>query len=138
VIRDNPTPDNALRFNTLFTRLLTQHVLQKKWGVLRFLLELVGSQVEPARPSGAAVTYPSPVAAVDDGEVGDGEVFLKAFSYQGLHRLPVRNAAERSNGDVGLAGAPAASGSGLRTKSDILVERGDPLGLFWIPHGVEG
>lgn len=95
LIRDHPTPEPASRFNTLYTRLLAQPVLSQKWGVLKFILELSGTEDEPVA---APETVPPPVtAAMPDGEQVEEEVvFSKAFSSQGLHRLPMRNSLRNS------------------------------------------
>ncbi|KAJ5591150.1 hypothetical protein N7450_005122 [Penicillium hetheringtonii] len=41
--RENPSPDKAVRFANLYSRLLTQPVLSQKWGILYLLYKLSGN-----------------------------------------------------------------------------------------------
>ncbi|KAJ5386360.1 hypothetical protein N7509_008901 [Penicillium cosmopolitanum] len=41
--RENPSPDKAVRFSNLYSRLLTQPVLSQKWGILYLLYKLSGN-----------------------------------------------------------------------------------------------
>ncbi|KAL4956845.1 Spc98 family-domain-containing protein [Aspergillus filifer] len=40
LLRENPSPDKAVRFSNLYSRLLTQPVLSQKWGILYLLYRL--------------------------------------------------------------------------------------------------
>lgn len=44
LIRTNPTPDKALRFSHLYSRLLAAPVLNQKWAILYFLYQLTDSE----------------------------------------------------------------------------------------------
>ena len=52
VIRENNSPEKALRFSTLYSRLLTQTVLTRKWAMLYFLYKLSDSDVNAAAAHG--------------------------------------------------------------------------------------
>jgi gamma-tubulin complex component 3 len=120
VIRDNPTTEQAKKFGSLYTRLLTQPVLSQKWGVLKFLLELSSSREEGGHASETVIVAHSSGERENDNE----QAFSAAFSGQGLHRLPVRGAPqntgepEHQNGDQ----------TGMLTKADLLAARGDGIG----------
>jgi gamma-tubulin complex component 3 len=122
VIRDNTSSDQAKKFSSLYTRLLTQPVLSQKWGVLKFLLELSGSREEGGHAAGATISvHSSGDRAPEDS---DEQVVTAAFSGQGLHRLPVREAPQ-TVGDPGYEGGNQA---GMPTKAEILAARGDGIG----------
>ncbi|PKX92149.1 tubulin gamma complex associated family protein [Aspergillus novofumigatus IBT 16806] len=54
LLRENASPDKAVRFSNLYSRLLTQPVLSQKWAILYLLYRLSGSdpQVEVADENG--------------------------------------------------------------------------------------
>jgi gamma-tubulin complex component 3 len=45
LIKDNPSPENALRFSNLYSRLLTQPVLSQKWAILYLFYQLSDSDI---------------------------------------------------------------------------------------------
>jgi gamma-tubulin complex component 3 len=112
VIRDNTSHDKAKKFGSLYSRLLTQPVLSKKAGVLKFLLELSGSQEEAAAE--AIISEHSS----GDREDSDEQVIATAFSGQGLHRLPVRGAPQNTSDPEHESGP---------TKADLLAAKGDGI-----------
>ncbi|KAI5795038.1 Spc98 family-domain-containing protein [Geopyxis carbonaria] len=118
LLKDHPTPEQALRFSALFNRLQSQPVLNRKWAILKLMDTLAGS--------GGAVEPEPPVQpdGMDVEEAGE-EVFRKAFSYQGLHRLPGRDAVQ-TEGPENVED-PRDTGLGLRTKAEILAEHGLPM-----------
>ncbi|ATZ53476.1 Bcspc98 [Botrytis cinerea B05.10] len=59
LIQTNPSPNEALRFTNLYSRLLSIPVITQKWAVLYFLYQL-GDQ-EQLRPSGLTSPFMSPV-----------------------------------------------------------------------------
>jgi len=140
VVRDNKTPEPALKFSTLYTRLLNQRVLSQKWAILYLLHEL--SDSPKTRPS-------SSTAGIQDvfpetGIVGNrrmesvGEyAFSEAFSYMGLHRLPGRDSG-RGLGAGGLVGGDLGSqwnsfgqggeDSAMKTKAELLAEKYEDSG----------
>ncbi|KAF1808025.1 hypothetical protein P152DRAFT_406256 [Eremomyces bilateralis CBS 781.70] len=66
LIRENNTPEKALRFANLYSRLLTQRVLNQKWAMLYFLFKLGNDPQPPAhlRPANTlheSERSPSPV-----------------------------------------------------------------------------
>lgn len=44
LLRENASPDKAVRFSNLYSRLLTQPVLSQKWGILYLLYRLSGAE----------------------------------------------------------------------------------------------
>ncbi|KAI5819449.1 Spc98 family-domain-containing protein [Pyronema omphalodes] len=92
LIRYHPTTDQAKRFGSLQTKLLSQTVLSKKWGVLKFLLEL--SNPPDSAPGTPEPALLPPISPTEEQE--NNSEFAKAFSYQGLHRLPVRETPQTS------------------------------------------
>ncbi|EGC40872.1 spindle pole body component [Histoplasma capsulatum var. duboisii H88] len=55
LLRENASPDKAVRFSNLYSRLLTQPVLGQKWAIL-YLLYRIGEGKGPAGRSGGAET----------------------------------------------------------------------------------
>ncbi|KAL4800611.1 Spc98 family-domain-containing protein [Aspergillus venezuelensis] len=45
LLRENPSPDKAVRFSNLYSRLLTQPVLSQKWGILYLLYRLSNAEI---------------------------------------------------------------------------------------------
>jgi len=127
VIRDNPTTEQAKRFSSLYTRLLTQSVLEQKWGVLKFLLEVSGQQ-DGAAAAAVVATPRTPDAALlaVEREVVDEQIFSTAFSGQGLHRLPARDVPQDGGG--GSLSTEPDDLLGQPTKADLLLKRGDGIG----------
>jgi gamma-tubulin complex component 3 len=130
VVRDHKSPDPALRFSHLCTKLLNQRVLSQKWAVLYLLHELADSP-QSAAPVGDQTFVMAPSAG--------NAVFSEAFSYMGLHRLPGREKA-RGPGGGGLVGGDlggqwgslgtGADEGAMRTKAELLAERDDGIGKF--------
>ncbi|KAI9847121.1 MAG: Microtubule-nucleating Tub4p (gamma-tubulin) complex component [Thelocarpon superellum] len=106
LIRDSTSPEKALRFSNLYSRLLTQPVLSQKWAILYFLYQLAD-----AKPTQQYDLYLPPVAAspsLDQRSLSSsremeparpggepGTALSDAFSNQGLPRLPVREGGQR-------------------------------------------
>jgi gamma-tubulin complex component 3 len=59
LLRDNASPDKAVRFSNLYSRLLTQPVLGQKWAILYLLFKLSGDETEEG-------------GGIQDGEGGGG------------------------------------------------------------------
>ncbi|TKA62438.1 hypothetical protein B0A49_10065, partial [Cryomyces minteri] len=106
LIRENSIPDKALRFSNLYSRLLSQPILSKKWAILYLFYQLAGSEHSPAAPTslqtaadyhprqqsngGPALQSPTPEQRkeVDRQFVVSSPAFNDAFSKNGLPRLP--------------------------------------------------
>src|SRR5262249_12308843 len=109
VIRDN-APDKALKFSHLYSRLLSQPVLNQKWAMLYFLYQLSDppppTALREATPSASnrlpnrqpglesvleaesESPEPTPKRAPDRQFIIDSPAFNDAFSNTGLLRLP--------------------------------------------------
>lgn len=87
VIRDNSTPDKALEFGNLFSRLLSQPVLSQKWAILYLLHQLSDSQTR-------ANLHISNLQANNNG-LRSNRIIDEAFSKAGLPRLPTTIASPR-------------------------------------------
>ncbi|GME32587.1 Spindle pole body component alp6 [Neofusicoccum parvum] len=59
LVRENSSPEKALRFTNLYSRLLTQPVLNQKWAMLYFLFQLSDSDI-PVLPPGVRSPPRSP------------------------------------------------------------------------------
>ncbi len=102
--RDHSSPEKAVQFSNLYTRLLTQPVLSQKWGILYLLHQLADSEVEEEKNDTVR-------AGVDGRERGGRErahddeqqTFKDAFAGAGLPQLPShqRLAKERSESAQG-------------------------------------
>lgn len=130
VVRDHKSPDPALRFSNLCTKLLNQRVLSQKWAILYLLHELADSP-SSGGPSASVADQTFSMAP----SAGDA-VFSEAFSYMGLHRLPGRDNTRGPGG--GLVGGdlggqwgglgPGVDQAGMRTKAELLTERDEGIG----------
>ena len=112
VIRENDSPEKALRFTNLYSRLLTQPVLNHKWEMLYFLYQLSDPDLEAANDlsSPKERTYQQLAAehdvegphlaqanGGDDGASRHGpSTFQEAFANGGLPHLPERGEVRRA------------------------------------------
>ena len=114
LIRDHSRPDDATAFANLYSRLLAQPVLTKKWAILYFLLKVAegaeerdGVERDQARAGGRQQQEaeddeddegdegPSEGDARDDGHYQNrNSVFDQAFSRNGLPRMPTARGPE--------------------------------------------
>lgn len=109
LIRENVSPEKALRFTNLYSRLLTVPVLNNKWALLYFLYAVghgeqhSGTHLRDVEPntlnrlgyegvhSGREETQTSPQKQGQKrGFEVDSPAFNEAFSNQGLLKLPVQ------------------------------------------------
>ena len=108
VVRDSLNPEKALNFNHLYSRLLSQPVLNQKWAMLYFIYQLSDNYGHPAlqesRPlaanrlptfhesleSSRQSRSPEPISKrqLDRQFVVDSPAFNEAFSNAGILRLP--------------------------------------------------
>jgi len=143
VVRDNKTPEPALKYSTLYTRLLNQRVLSQKWAILYLLHELSDSPKATPSSSAAGIrddVFPETGIIGARGMEPVGEhAFSEAFSYMGLHRLPGRDSG-RGPGVGGLAGGDLGSQwnsfgrsreeGAMKTKAELLAEKYEDSGTF--------
>ena len=98
LIRENDTPEKALRYGNLYSRLLAQPVLSQKWAMLAFLFHMSNDSpdarasrvAEVRRGSREPLETASPAGAAAKPFVVDSPAFNAAFSKPGLLRLPER------------------------------------------------
>ncbi|KAF2399610.1 spindle pole body component alp6 [Trichodelitschia bisporula] len=94
LIRDNLSPEKALKFSNLYSRLLSQPVLSQKWAMLYFLHSLTDAPTAENRQSMANHRRShSPTVGASEERKGrqyvvDSSAFNEAFSNAGLLRLP--------------------------------------------------
>jgi gamma-tubulin complex component 3 len=80
VWRENDSPDKAVRFNNLYTRLLTLPILSKKWAILDLLYQISESEKPPIEP---LVSPQSPVGRKPVAQaVGEGDYERQRSSLQ--------------------------------------------------------
>ncbi|KAJ5683725.1 uncharacterized protein N7477_000070 [Penicillium maclennaniae] len=65
--RENASPDKAVRFSNLYSRLLTQPVLSQKWGILYLLYKLSENDEQGEAHDLRRGTNPRPVDSEDEG-----------------------------------------------------------------------
>ncbi|KAI9671896.1 MAG: Microtubule-nucleating Tub4p (gamma-tubulin) complex component [Caeruleum heppii] len=114
LIRVNSSPDKALRYSNLYSRLLTQPVLSQRWATLYLLYQLADSPDPSSVDAASLSSYAAgehlskaQTAAADRRSHGktnasaardDTDPMLSgAFSQQGLHRLPARHDTQDSH-----------------------------------------
>ena len=99
MLRDNDSPDKALRFSNLCSRLLTLPVLTQKWAILYFLDQLT----EPGFINGAPASTPNGAQSDDiqkaraRGNDSATSIFNDAFAPGGLARLPANTSRPQSS-----------------------------------------
>ncbi|KAI4726407.1 hypothetical protein E4T49_05853 [Aureobasidium sp. EXF-10728] len=86
LVHENSRPDKALHFTNLYSRLLSQPVLDRKWAILYFLYRLSDSEAETA-PDAAPSPTPRPQLPLRQ-QSSDAPAFNDAFSRNGLPRVP--------------------------------------------------
>jgi gamma-tubulin complex component 3 len=141
VIRENASPDKALRFSNLYSRLLTQPVLSQKWAIL-YLLHQISDYDPSSRPDTSARPPQNGVLNLDsqEGHFGArrdldkepqknpyGNAFNDAFSYMGLQKLPGNSRDgdlrdEKGTGANGQPGTRPPTQNGRSRTSDIQVK----------------
>ncbi|OCK76116.1 hypothetical protein K432DRAFT_385682 [Lepidopterella palustris CBS 459.81] len=100
LVRDNGSPERALRFGNLYSKLLSQPVLNQKWAMLHFLYKLsestTGQDHSGSRTiQGIGVQNQTqlpgtpPKRQDEQQEQMRSPVFNEAFSNSGLLKLPV-------------------------------------------------
>ncbi|KAJ9643541.1 Microtubule-nucleating Tub4p (gamma-tubulin) complex component [Coniosporium tulheliwenetii] len=88
LIRDNSSPDKALKFSNLFSKLLAQPVLNQKWAMLHFLHLLSDSEPPTTTPNNGTLIRPVTETTGERQFLVDSPAFNEAFSSAGLRRLP--------------------------------------------------
>jgi gamma-tubulin complex component 3 len=130
LIRGNPSPEKALRFSNLYSRLLTQPVLNQKWAILYLLYQLSDSE-EPSVLAQAR-SFKSPVKnsrngrGIDEGQapVSPGihtrreeAAFEEAFAPGGIRKVQGRDggqAQRKSSQPIRSSAASQREGTSLK------------------------
>ena len=113
MLRDHGSPDKALRFSNLYSRLLLQPVVAQKWAILFLLYKIADSS------AGDAASLSSAIAKTENGQPQEKEgdatsgttsgkqqsgdqlpAFHEAFSSAGLTRLLVQESRPESKAEV--------------------------------------
>ncbi len=109
LLSTNPSPEKALRFTNLYTRLLSIPVISQKWAVLYFLYQL--SDQQERSPPILTSPFKSPVKRasmsrdeqiqrrLDFGSQRDTNAFEDAFAPDGLKKLPTREGGQTDRKD---------------------------------------
>lgn len=129
MVADNPTADQAIRFATLYNRLLAHPVLSKKCGILKLLLSLSGDGASSPSPPPPSAGIPAPA----EPELAE-EPMHTSFRRSSHHRLPVREQLQPPS----VSGVSSVAGGGaesvvaepdidVKTRATVLAERGTVL-----------
>jgi len=132
----NSSPEKALRFSSLYSRLLSIPVISQKWAVLYFLYQL-GDQPQ-AMPPTLTSPFKSPVKkrekrqleanktpeSPDYGSRREKQQLHEAFAPEGLKQLPTREGGQRDKQEEAQAFAKnaAAQREGVSLKTALLAE----------------
>ncbi len=99
MLRDHGSPDKALQFSNLYSRLLLQPVVEQKWAILFLLYKIADTGAGDAATSSSAISRREGGQLTQkDGDARSAkqqsrdqpQVFNDAFSSAGLARLPTR------------------------------------------------
>jgi gamma-tubulin complex component 3 len=130
LIRSNPSPEKALRFSNLYSRLLTQPVLNQKWAILYLLYQLSDSE-ESGVPTQAR-SLKSPVKNSRNGggppvspgiyTTRDAAAFEEAFAPGGIRKVPGREGGqtERKGSTQPMGSNAASQREGIALKTALL------------------
>lgn len=91
LLRDSTGPESATAFSNLYSRLLSQPVLDQKWAILYFLLKVADGREERAHVNGNGAVQREEQGVEVDGMqdvVEDRRVYSEAFARNGLSRVP--------------------------------------------------
>jgi gamma-tubulin complex component 3 len=136
LIQTNPSPDKALRFSNLYSRLLSIPVISQKWAVLYFLYQL-GDQQQSIPPT-LTSPFKSPVKSRESrrleeartpqspnyGSRREEKPFQEAFAPDGLRKLPEREGGQRDRKveEQAFAKSAAVQREGVSLKTALLAE----------------
>lgn len=135
LIRTNPSPEKALRFSNLYSRLLTQPVLNQKWAILYLLYQL--SDLEEPIVSTQSWSFKSPLKNPRNGRSISGgpppcsseihtkseeAAFEEAFASGGIPKLTGREGGQtdRKKPHQPIGSNAANQGDGLAIKNTSL------------------
>ena len=108
MLRDHGSPDKALQFSNLYSRLLLQPVVAQKWAILYLLYKIADPSAGDSASSNSAVARPESGQLPERaGKVRPGTressdqppAFNDAFSSAGLPRLPTRESRPNSKAE---------------------------------------
>ena len=111
VIRESSSPENALRFSTLYSRLLTQNVLKRKWAMLYFLHQL--SDSDPAGTSTARAN-----STRKSREPASPRPYENHRQYRHQHRQHQQRLAHRSAPVTAASATHSPTSDGYNLNSD--------------------
>ena len=109
--RDHSSPEQAIQFSNLYTRLLTQPVLSQKWGILYLLYQLASIDADEGADDDVMRAQ---VDGLGNGRqnkahIADNQTFKDAFATAGLPQLPAHQRLARDRPD-------SAQGHGSRSR----------------------
>ncbi|TVY62759.1 Spindle pole body component alp6 [Lachnellula suecica] len=121
LIQTNPSPEKALRFTNLYSRLLTIPAINQKWAVLYFLYQL-GDQ-QQRQPPTLTSPFKSPVKNRPEhrsldygmtkspgyGSQREEKALQEAFAPEGIKKLPTREGGQKDRREEEQAFAKTAA-----------------------------
>ncbi|KAL2073327.1 hypothetical protein VTL71DRAFT_10651 [Oculimacula yallundae] len=136
LIQTNPSPDKALRFTNLYSKLLSIPVINQKWAVLYFLYQL--SDYQPKVLPALTSPFKSPVKngrrprnleseiqkSPEYSQRREERSLSEAFAPEGLKRLPEREGGQRDRKEEAQAFTKSAAlqREGVALKTALLAE----------------
>jgi gamma-tubulin complex component 3 len=136
LIQTNPSPEKALRFTNLYSRLLSIPVITQKWAVLYFLYQLSDQQQKlppiltspfksPVRTGRASRKMESFIPQSPDyGSNREEKPLVEAFAPDGIKTLPVREGgqSDRKEEDQAFVKSASVQREGVALKTALLAE----------------
>ena len=125
MLRDNDSPDRALRFSNLCSRLLTLPVLTQKWAILHFLHQIAQPESGDGIASGSNLYRGQLNGDRNTGSSDDGvpsSAFADAFAPGSLSQLPSHMSRSKLGGDDPRNGSAKIRGRDVK----IIYPSGDP------------
>ncbi|CZT00719.1 probable spindle pole body component alp6 [Rhynchosporium agropyri] len=135
LIQTNPSPDKALRFTNLYSRLLSIPVINQKWAVLYFLYQLSDYQLKaspvltspfksPVKNKRRSRNFESEQRSPEQSQIREARSISEAFAPEGLKKLPQREEGQRDRKEEAQAFTKSAAlqREGVALKTALLAE----------------
>ncbi|KAL1389069.1 Spc98 family-domain-containing protein [Phyllosticta capitalensis] len=140
LVRESSSPEKPLHFANLYSRLLTQPVLNQKWAMLYFLYRLSDSDMpaalhdlrspprspvrnEAAYQSLTAPENPLSPARFRERQLADNPTFNEAFASEGLQRLPPAEESKPNRASAPERPKPAEKQKGHERSKSAAIDR---------------
>lgn len=118
LLRENASPDKAVRFSNLYSRLLTQPVLSQKWAIL-YLLYRLSEDVDGSRDAGLDEAERCRSPLMDDGN-------LENLLFRGPRNLPAHMRFAADDDGPAISSSVSQRGGRMERRDSLRPPQADP------------